>query len=926
MFAPAVLLLLAPLGAAAPADGLSPADAEPHWIWSPGKATNGQSVRLRTTFSVGKRPKTATLSVAADDKVSVWLGGTKVLDTEGWGAARVADVTALAGGRNKTLAVVGTNADGPAGVLVVLDLSYADGTKKRVISDGSWKAAPADPAGGTGWTTPGFAGAANWQNAKDLGPVGVEPWGAIKYGSDLPVPTATPAEKLEVADGYAVELLYSVPKETQGSWVAMTAAPNGDLVVSDQYGKLYRVTPPAAGDEGAELEVTPIAVEVGMAQGLLCVGDDLYVVVNDRNNSGLYKVTDSDGDGAWDASELLQKLDGNGEHGPHAVRLDPADPTRLWVVAGNHTKPPAGFDRGLSPVKNYREDLLLPRNPDGNGHATGRLAPAGWVASCDLDGKNWRLFAAGFRNPYDIAFDAAGELFTFDADMEWDTGTPWYRPTRLNHVVSGGEYGWRFGTGKWPEYYADSVGGVVDLGLGSPTGVEFAAGTDFPDQNVLFLADWTHGRVFEATLKPDGASYTASFRTFLSGRPLPVTDLCANPHDGSLYVTTGGRRTQSGLYRVRYTGEASPAGAPPSATNEVARRTRHMLERGHTGEPADLAALWPHLGSPDRSIRYAARVALERHPARNWRTRFGHETRPNAIVQAAVALARTGGQSDRSLLLDKLNGLNFAGLTSEQILDAARAYQLALIRLGGHPAEAEAEALAAQFIGVAPHPDERVNREAVRLLTYLAATPPVPAEFARGVVTLAMNRLAVASTQGDQMFYPFILRNLTGAVGPVDGGSIRDVLRLAEPGRSRGPRGELLQEVRGPDSGGRGEEPAGRPQGRVERRDRDAGPAGGRSGGDHAAVRGELADAGLRRPERRHDRPRPGPRPGRVRSGEVRPVPPVRRRRRGDGAGPDRRRRPVRRPLSVGSHSRTVQGRVGSIPGGADPDGGRPRV
>ena len=484
MFAPAVLLLLAPLGAAAPADGLSPADTKPHWIWAPGEVTKGQSVRLRTTFSVGKRPKTATLSVAADNRATVWLGGTKVLDAEGWAEARVADVTALAGGRNKTLAVVGTNTAGRAGVLVVLDLTYPDGSKKRVISDDSWKAAPANPAGGTGWTTPGFAGAADWANAKDLGKVGVPPWRNVRYGSDLPVPTATPAEDLEVADGYEVELLYSVPKETQGSWVAMTAAPNGDLVVSDQYGKLYRVTPPAAGDADAELKVAPIAVEVGMAQGLLCVGEDLYVVVNDPKSSGLYKVTDADGDGAWDTSALLKRLDGAGEHGPHAVRLDPEDPTRLWVVAGNHTEPPAGFDRNRSPVKNYREDLLLPRNPDGNGHATGRLAPAGWVASCDLDGKDWHLYASGFWNPYDIAFDAAGELFTFDGDMEWDTGTPWYRPTRLNHVVSGGEYGWRFGTGKWPEYYADSVGSVVDLGLGSPTGVEFAAGTDFPDPGV----------------------------------------------------------------------------------------------------------------------------------------------------------------------------------------------------------------------------------------------------------------------------------------------------------------------------------------------------------------------------------------------------------------------------------------------------------
>ena len=49
------------------------------------------------------------------------------------------------------------------------------------------------------------------------------------------------------------------------------------------------------------------------------------------------------------------------------------------------------------------------------------------------------------RNPFDIAFNHDGELFTYDADMEWDIGEPWYRPTRINHVISGAEFGFRNG-------------------------------------------------------------------------------------------------------------------------------------------------------------------------------------------------------------------------------------------------------------------------------------------------------------------------------------------------------------------------------------------------------------------------------------------------------------------------------------------------
>ena len=34
----------------------------------------------------------------------------------------------------------------------------------------------------------------------------------------------------------------------------------------------------------------------------------------------------------------------------------------------------------------------------------------------------FELVAGGFRNPLDVAFNEDGEMFTFDADMEWDVG------------------------------------------------------------------------------------------------------------------------------------------------------------------------------------------------------------------------------------------------------------------------------------------------------------------------------------------------------------------------------------------------------------------------------------------------------------------------------------------------------------------------
>ena len=151
----------------------------------------------------------------------------------------------------------------------------------------------------------------------------------------------------------------------------------------------------------------------------------------------------------------------------------------------------------------WGEDHLLPRMPDGRGFMAGVLAPGGCIYKIDPDGKNWELISIGYRNPYDIAFNRDGDLFTYDADMEWDINTPWYRPTRVCHVASGSDFGWRNGAGKWPAYYPDSLPAVVDIGPGSPTGITFGYGAKFPAkyQEALFICDWSYGKLYAVHLR-----------------------------------------------------------------------------------------------------------------------------------------------------------------------------------------------------------------------------------------------------------------------------------------------------------------------------------------------------------------------------------------------------------------------------------------
>jgi putative heme-binding domain-containing protein len=247
-----------------------------------------------------------------------------------------------------------------------------------------------------------------------------------------------------------------------------------------------------------------------------------------------------------------------GEHGPHAVQLGPAG--LVYVLCGNFASVDAPHDPKSPYATPYEGDLVTPRYEDPNGYGAGVPAPGGTIVRTNMNGSFVEVVAGGMRNPYDIAFNADGELFTYDADMEWDVGTPWYRPTRINHVPLGAELGWRSGWAKWPEHYLDSLPATLNVGAGSPTGIESYDHVVFPKkyQGSLFVGDWALGQIHAVRLTRSGGSYTAQATTILKGRPLNVTDLAVGP-DGALYFSTGGRGTDGGVYRIRWNGTV-PAG------------------------------------------------------------------------------------------------------------------------------------------------------------------------------------------------------------------------------------------------------------------------------------------------------------------------------------------------------------------------------
>jgi len=526
---------------------------------------------------------------------------------------------------------------------------------------------------------------------------------------------ATPASAIRTLPGFEVQLLHSVPRDEQGSWVVLATDPQGRLYTSDERDRgLYRITLDHATDP-PQVTVERVPVELPGAQGMTWAFGHLYLNLTGR---GLFRIRDTTGDDMPDTIEPLGGTRGHGEHGNHAVKPT-ADGKALYINAGNFTRLPQEL---ATPVKpNWAEDLLLPRLWDAKGHAKNVLAPGGWIARINPEATEWHVISTGYRNAYDFTLNAHGELFTWDSDMEWDMGMPWYRPTRLTHAVSGSDFGWRSGSGKWPDYFEDSLPPIIDVGPGSPTGMISGAGAKFPAkyQHALFPLDWTFGTIYATHLTPAGASYRAELEEFLSGSPLAVTSAVIGA-DGAMYFITGGRNTQSGLYRVVYRGDepTEPANdAPDTAEGRAARELRQSLEAYHHVEnPAAIDTAWPHLDSGDRFIRHAARIAIESQPVEAWATRALTEERPQARATALIALARSGDAAHRAPAINAL--LAIPPSTPEVRLAQLRGLALTFMRLGEPTAE-ESERVANHFLPQVPSGDDRIDTELIRLLVYL---------------------------------------------------------------------------------------------------------------------------------------------------------------------------------------------------------------
>ena len=520
--------------------------------------------------------------------------------------------------------------------------------------------------------------------------------------------TSEPATEVKVPEGFQVQRLITMPADV-GSWISMTFDPQGRILVSHQGNRMHRIRPARRNDPASQTIVEEIQTGVGGAHGLLYALGSLYAVTGAAHpQTGVYRIPDIDGKGNFGTPELLLEISGGSEHGPHGIVLGPQ---RRWLyfIAGNATGLPAGLTRNLvSQIAPTRHQQ--------------RPRPQGWVMRISPDGGQRELFSMGLRNAYDLAFDPEGELFTFDSDNEGFMGLPWYRPTNIYHLVSGADFGWRQSEENLPAYYPDNPPPVREVGPGSPTGIVFGTGTAFPlkYQRALFVCDWSYGRIYALHLRSRGATYEADWEFFASGRPLPATDIQVGP-DGALYFISGGRGTPGHLYRVFWSGDAilpSPDKAPVRSSVQQRRALEDFHGRVH---PQAVARAWPYLGSEDRAVRYAARVAIEHQDLQGWQQRVTSATDTQVLLTGLIALARQGDTTARAQILARLLSLDWDSLSLLQRHALLRVYGITFARMA-LPQGKQLEAVRSHLNSRYPTTTGTLNRELAALL-YQLETP-----------------------------------------------------------------------------------------------------------------------------------------------------------------------------------------------------------
>ena len=356
---------------------------------------------------------------------------------------------------------------------------------------------------------------------------------------------------LQIADGLYATLFASEPMITNPTNMDIDARGRVWICEGYNYRPANNPTDPidTAGDKIVILEDTDgdgIADtskvfyqgnDVNAALGICVLGNKVIISCSPK----VFIFTDTDGDDKADKKEVMfEGIAGEQhDHGIHAFTFGPDG--KLYFNFGN-----AG-DSLLDIHGNVVKDIEgTPINNHGNPYRQGM------VFRCNPDGSDVEVLGNNFRNNYEVAVDAFGNLWQSDNDDDGNRGV------RINYVMKYGNYGYTdemTGAGwrdqrinredsiPYRHWHLNDPGVVPNLlqtGAGSPTGMVVYEGDLLPDvfHNQMIHSDALPNVVRSYPVEKDGAGYKAKIVNIVEGiydkwfRP---SDVCVAP-DGSLFI------------------------------------------------------------------------------------------------------------------------------------------------------------------------------------------------------------------------------------------------------------------------------------------------------------------------------------------------------------------------------------------------------
>ncbi len=293
---------------------------------------------------------------------------------------------------------------------------------------------------------------------------------------------------------------------------SLTFGPSGQLFVAGHSGTIYEID--AAGRVSAFVDGFVVPTGIAFQPG----SQKLYVSsrVTDLNVGGEGKIS------MVENGQVTTLFDGLpccylGMHGPNGIAFGPD-----------------GFGYvGVGGRADHGERLVEPNV----GQMDDMHPLEASILRFSPDGSLVEVYAHGFRNPYDIAWDATGSLFATDNGRDPDLESGLSPADELQLVIPGAEHG-------YPFYECSQCFGVPDgievippslelIPHGAVTGVVAYTDEKHPNYyNDLFLVTWS---AFEGAQKvvrysPDSGESS----DFATGFAQPI-DITAGP-DGNLYV------------------------------------------------------------------------------------------------------------------------------------------------------------------------------------------------------------------------------------------------------------------------------------------------------------------------------------------------------------------------------------------------------